>query len=130
MTKKVIRVKPRSAAEFVVVGMGKGDLEHYYFSDQDRERIKLVPEPENEYDKHAIAVYIDKNERSEDQGLKKVGYVSRDHNKTVKLFLKRESDKGHVLDYRLIKTYSYSAQWLLLDLTLSLKERVKSKTDI
>lgn len=101
--------------KFAVVGMGKGDLPFYAFKDTDEESFRLVPEDDNKFDKRAVGVWI---------GETKVGYVSRDHNKMIRRFLKREQ-KGHVLDYILVKTFSYSAHWLVVDLTKSLSDKNK-----
>lgn len=111
-SKKIIKIKPESAYQFAVVGMGKGDLPFYAFKDSDRFKIRLVPEDDNKFDKRAIGVWI---------GDQKVGYVSRNDNKTLRRILKRDT----ILDYRLIKTYSYSAQWMVVDLKLSIKELSK-----
>lgn len=104
--------RPRNY-KFAVVGMGKGELPFHSFKETDEELLRLVPEDDNPFDKRAIGVWI---------GETKVGYVSRDNNKMIRRILKRQ-DKGHIMDYILVKTYSYSAHWLIVDLTLSINRK-------
>lgn len=101
----------KEAREFMVVGLGKGGRKFYHFKQEDQFNMKLVPEPENKYDKYAIKVYVND---------KHVAYVSRQDAPFIGLFLKR---KKHIHAFYLIDKYNYSVRFLIVDLTLSLKRR-------
>lgn len=104
--------------EFMVVGLGKGNREFHHFKDTDK--IKLEPEPNNRYDKNAIKVLAN--------GVF-VGYVARDYTNDLHKFLNRtDSDQNqHLLEFYLVDKYSASARYLTIDLTLSLKRKLKQK---
>lgn len=107
-----------SVCEFMLVGLGKGGRKFYHCKEEDSNTLKLLPEPTNKYDKHAIKILIDDNF---------VGYVSKENNKQVKAFLNRKDSDGnnHLHQFYLIDKYSASARWLMIDLSLSLKRKQK-----
>ena len=103
--------------EFNVVGLGKGGREFHYFNDE--QSIELLPEPTNEYDKNAIQVLADG---------KFVGYVSSENTQNVHKFINRTQEgKTHIFMYYLINTYTASARYLIIDLTLSMKRNLIKK---
>lgn len=101
-----VKIPKKEILEFMAVGLGKDGRPFHHFKDTDK--IKLVPEPDNKYDKNAIKIYA--NDIF-------VAYVSKENNVQIKLMLKRD----HKIKYYLIDKYSRSARFLAIDLNLSLK---------
>ena len=108
MEKVKRKIKREEFKEFMIVGLGKF-CDFYHFTQEDQQHIKLVPEPSNKYDKHAIKVYVKD---------KHVAYVSKTHNKYINLFLKR---KDHKHAFYIIDKYSKSVRVLMIDLSLAYK---------
>jgi hypothetical protein len=108
---KVVR---KSNLQFMAVGLGKGGRDFYHFVEKDSTKIKLIPEPTNEFDVNAIKICI---------GDQHVGYVDANSAPEVNLILKRNS----IISFYLIEKYSSSAKWLITDLTLATKRQLKLK---